>query len=240
MGEDIERVIVIFDGIFSIRGDYAPIDQILKITTQYNDKFPEGVITVVDDSHGIGAYGATGRGTPEFSSADPDIIIGTFGKAFGVNGGFIAASNTVENAFAAEPVAARSRPLRDLLCGPGSFDLLHFAGHGISEPDDIVNSQIQIEGRVENNMVIPEYLSCTAVEQQSRLKGEDGNGPMVVLNACQTGRMGFRLTSMGGFASAFLKRGAGIFISTLWSVSDQPARDFIIKLYKVQLRILLG
>lgn len=145
--------------------------------------------------------------------------------------GTAAEKTYLEDTFAAEPVAARSRPLRDLLRGPGSFDLLHFAGHGISEPDDIVNSQIQLEGRVENNMVIPEYLSCTAVEQQSRLKGEDGNGPMVVLNACQTGRMGFRLTGMGGFASAFLKRGAGIFISTLWSVSDQPARDFIIKLY---------
>jgi glycine C-acetyltransferase len=95
VGEDIERVIVIFDGIFSMRGDYAPIDEILKITTRYNDKFPEGVISVVDDSHGIGAYGATGRGTPEFSGGEPDIIIGTFGKAFGVNGGFIAASKTI-------------------------------------------------------------------------------------------------------------------------------------------------
>ncbi len=50
---------------------------------------------MVDDSHGIGAYGATGRGTPEFSGGSPDIIIGTFGKAFGVNGGFIAASATL-------------------------------------------------------------------------------------------------------------------------------------------------
>ena len=61
-------------------------------TTQ---KFRDGVITVVDDSHGIGAYGATGRGTSEFAGASPDIIIGTFGKAFGVNGGFIAASETL-------------------------------------------------------------------------------------------------------------------------------------------------
>ena len=53
------------------------------------------MITVVDDSHGIGAYGGTGRGTPEYCGARPDIIVGTFGKAFGVNGGFIAASPTV-------------------------------------------------------------------------------------------------------------------------------------------------
>lgn len=95
VGEGIDRVVVIFDGIFSMRGDFAPIDAILQITRQYQQKFPDGVITVVDDSHGIGAYGTTGRGTPEFTGGNPDIIIGTFGKAFGVNGGFIAASETV-------------------------------------------------------------------------------------------------------------------------------------------------
>jgi len=93
--DDIERVLVIFDGIFSMRGDYAPIDKIKEITDPYDSKFKDGIVTVVDDSHGIGAYGATGRGTPEFSGESPDIIIGTFGKAFGVNGGFIAASESV-------------------------------------------------------------------------------------------------------------------------------------------------
>lgn len=95
VGNDIDRVVVIFDGIFSMRGDYAPIDKIYAITSEYDQKFRDGVITVVDDSHGIGAYGATGRGTAEFSGGTPDIIVGTFGKAFGVNGGFIAASDTV-------------------------------------------------------------------------------------------------------------------------------------------------
>jgi len=98
VGEGIERVVVIFDGIFSMRGDYAPIDRIEAICSAYRDRFQDGVITVVDDSHGIGAYGATGRGTSEYSGATPDIVIGTFGKAFGVNGGFIAASETVVEA----------------------------------------------------------------------------------------------------------------------------------------------
>ncbi|MCD4678012.1 MAG: aminotransferase class I/II-fold pyridoxal phosphate-dependent enzyme [Desulfobacula sp.] len=91
----IERVVVIFDGIFSMRGDYAPIDKINKICKAYDSQFKDGVITVVDDSHGMGAYGDTGRGTSDFCNASPDIIIGTFGKAFGVNGGFIAASKTI-------------------------------------------------------------------------------------------------------------------------------------------------
>ncbi len=95
VGKDIDRVVVIFDGIFSMRGDYAPIDKILAITNEFDQQFRDGVITVVDDSHGIGAYGATGRGTAEFSGGVPDIIVGTFGKAFGVNGGFLAGSDTL-------------------------------------------------------------------------------------------------------------------------------------------------
>ena len=90
--EEMERVVIIFDGVFSMRGDCAPIDRIVKTAEPYQRKFKDGVITVVDDSHGIGAFGKTGRGTAEFSGAQPDVIIGTFGKAFGVNGGFVAAS----------------------------------------------------------------------------------------------------------------------------------------------------
>lgn len=93
--ENMERVLVIFDGIFSMRGDCAPVDKIEEIVKEYDSKFKDGVVTIVDDSHGIGAYGKTGRGTIEYSNASPDIIVGTFGKAFGVNGGFIAASDSV-------------------------------------------------------------------------------------------------------------------------------------------------
>jgi len=92
---DMERVVIIFDGVFSMRGDCAPIDRIVKTAEPHQTKIKDGVITVVDDSHGIGAFGKTGRGTAEFSGAQPDVIIGTFGKAFGVNGGFVAASETV-------------------------------------------------------------------------------------------------------------------------------------------------
>jgi glycine C-acetyltransferase len=96
--QGIERVVVIFDGIFSMRGDYAPINEINTICNAYDSKFKDGVITIVDDSHGMGAYGETGRGTAQFCKALPDIIVGTFGKAFGVNGGFIAASTALVEA----------------------------------------------------------------------------------------------------------------------------------------------
>jgi glycine C-acetyltransferase len=90
--DDIGRVVVIFDGIFSMRGDAAPVQEILRVTTAHENRFRDGVITMMDDSHGIGAYGATGRGTEEHAGARVDVLVGTFGKAFGVNGGFVAGS----------------------------------------------------------------------------------------------------------------------------------------------------
>jgi glycine C-acetyltransferase len=86
------RVIVIFDGIFSMRGDNAPVDAIARLARAHQDRFRDGVVTVMDDSHGIAAYGATGRGTEEHCGATVDIFVGTFGKAFGINGGFVAGS----------------------------------------------------------------------------------------------------------------------------------------------------
>ncbi|MEC8382249.1 MAG: aminotransferase class I/II-fold pyridoxal phosphate-dependent enzyme [Myxococcota bacterium] len=93
--DEIERVVVIFDGVFSMRGDHAPIAEINAILEPHRNRFKEGLVTVVDDSHGIGAYGTTGRGTEEICNAKVDIVVGTFGKAFGVNGGFVAASEAV-------------------------------------------------------------------------------------------------------------------------------------------------
>src|SRR4029079_1810646 len=84
---NIGRVVVIFDGIFSMRGDNAPVAGIVRLCAGYDAKYRDGVITVMDDSHGIGAYGETGRGTEEFCRTKVDILVGTFGKAFGVNGG---------------------------------------------------------------------------------------------------------------------------------------------------------
>lgn len=85
------RVIVVTDGIFSMRGDYAPLDKIVEIAKRYDPEFKGGITTIVDDSHGMGSFGKTGRGTEEFTNAKGiDIIIGTLGKSLGVNGGYIA------------------------------------------------------------------------------------------------------------------------------------------------------
>ena len=90
-----KRCLVITDGIFSMRGDLSPLDKLVPICKEYDDKFEQGVITIADDSHGVGAFGATGRGTEEYTGAKVDILIGTMGKAFGVNGGYVVASKVV-------------------------------------------------------------------------------------------------------------------------------------------------
>jgi len=94
------RVLIITDGVFSMRGDYAPLNRISDIIAKYNNEFPEDIIFMVDDSHGVGAFGKTGRGTEEITNSAPvDILIGTLGKAFGVNGGYVTTTEQVTRYF---------------------------------------------------------------------------------------------------------------------------------------------
>jgi glycine C-acetyltransferase len=90
------RAIVVTDGVFSMRGDHARLDKIMDIAKQFDPLYAEGVIVVADDSHGVGAFGATGRGTEEVTGSPPvDLLVGTLGKAFGVNGGYVVTSRAI-------------------------------------------------------------------------------------------------------------------------------------------------
>ena len=90
------RAIVVTDGIFSMRGDHAPLDEIMALARRFDGDFAENVIVVADDSHGVGAFGKSGRGCEEFTGSGPaDLLVATLGKAFGVNGGYVAASRAI-------------------------------------------------------------------------------------------------------------------------------------------------
>jgi glycine C-acetyltransferase len=96
IGSDAKRLLIVTDGIFSMRGDYAKVDKIVAFARKYESEFPEGIVVMVDDSHGVGAFGETGRGVEEYTEAGKvDVLIGTLGKAFGVNGGYVVSSETV-------------------------------------------------------------------------------------------------------------------------------------------------
>ena len=89
----VKRVCLVTDGIFSMRGDYADLGQINACCRRHEDAYAEGIISIIDDSHGVGAFGRTGRGTEEYSQGRADILIATLGKAFGVNGGYVVSSS---------------------------------------------------------------------------------------------------------------------------------------------------
>lgn len=89
------RAIVVTDGIFSMRGDWAPLPEIAALVERYDARFPENAVLVVDDSHGVGAFGATGRGTEEFTGGvRSDLLVATLGKSLGVNGGYVVGDAT--------------------------------------------------------------------------------------------------------------------------------------------------
>lgn len=93
--ETARRLCIVSDGIFSMRGDYAPLDEIDCLRRDYEDLFDQGIITVVDDSHGVGVFGVTGRGVEEYMNTQADVLIATLGKAFAVNGGYVVSGQSV-------------------------------------------------------------------------------------------------------------------------------------------------
>jgi glycine C-acetyltransferase len=77
------RILVATDGVFSMDGYIAPLDEICDLADRH------GALVMVDDSHAVGFIGPTGRGTPELHGVTDrvDIVTGTLGKALGGAGG---------------------------------------------------------------------------------------------------------------------------------------------------------
>ncbi len=100
--QDLERVVqetagtyrrglVITDGVFSMDGDYAPLDKLVEVADRY------GLMTMVDDAHGEGVLGEGGRGIVDHFHlhGKVDVEVGTFSKAFGVVGGVVAGNTKI-------------------------------------------------------------------------------------------------------------------------------------------------
>lgn len=90
-----KRALVITDGVFSMLGEYQDLKKLRRVINRYDKLYPEGVLLVVDDCHGVAAFGETGRGTEEVSGARADVLIGTLGKGLGADGGYVVAKQAV-------------------------------------------------------------------------------------------------------------------------------------------------
>ena len=96
------QVLIITDGVFSMDGDIAKLPEIVKLAKQYK------ALTYVDDAHGSGVLGESGRGTVDHFHlhGQVDFIIGTLSKAIGVVGGYVAGSLAMK-----QYLLHRGRPL---------------------------------------------------------------------------------------------------------------------------------
>ncbi len=96
------NILIITDGVFSMDGDIAPLPDIVNLAEKYN------ALTYVDDAHGSGVLGESGRGTVDHFGLHGrvDFTIGTLSKAIGVIGGYVAGSNTMK-----DWLSHRGRPL---------------------------------------------------------------------------------------------------------------------------------
>ena len=96
------RKVIVTDGVFSMDGFYAPLDEICDLADEFE------AMVLVDDSHAVGFVGANGRGTPELFGVQDrvDIVTGTLGKALGgASGGYVTSHREV-----VDLLRQRSRP----------------------------------------------------------------------------------------------------------------------------------
>jgi len=119
-----------------MRGDHAPLREIAAIADAFDERFPENVVTLVDDSHGVGALGTSGRGTEESTGGRADLLVSTLGKALGTNGGYVAGpARTIEWLRETSPFYVYSNPITpgeaaaaeravEILDGPRGRELL--------------------------------------------------------------------------------------------------------------------
>lgn len=149
---------ILSDGVFSMDGDVAVYMQLQKLAERHSASL------IIDDAHGVGVMGEHGRGSWEAANvAQPDILIGTLGKAFGTQGAYVAASNEriewliqkgrsyVYTTALAPPIAAASRvslrlireghKLRQQL----SENISYFRQQAIAQGLELLNSDSPIQ-----------------------------------------------------------------------------------------------
>ncbi len=127
--EDRAKLVVV-DGVFSMEGDIVNLPEVYKLCKRYNARL------MVDDAHGIGVLGATGRGTCEHFGLEQevDLIMGTYSKSLASIGGFVAGDTDVIHYikhFARSLIFSASPPPASVAAVSAAIDIIE------SEPERI-------------------------------------------------------------------------------------------------------
>jgi glycine C-acetyltransferase/8-amino-7-oxononanoate synthase len=121
------RWLIVTDGVFSMDGDLALLPELVRLKQQHN------ALLMVDDAHGAGVLGTTGRGTAEHLDCHDqvDLQMGTLGKALGVCGAYLAASRVVT-----DTLVNRCRPfIFSTSLPPGAAAAAHAAIDIVDSPE---------------------------------------------------------------------------------------------------------
>jgi glycine C-acetyltransferase len=180
-------IVIVTDGVFSMEGSIAKLPEIVALAKKYN------AVTVVDDSHGTGVMGKTGRGTIEHFGLDGqvDIITGTLGKALGgAAGGFVAGSRAL-----IDTLIQKSRPQLFSNALPATVACSALAAV------EYLESRPQLVDRLRDNVA---YFRSELVKRHFRpLEGPSAIIPIIVGDTAFAIAMSDKLLKRGVFVTGF-------------------------------------
>ncbi len=179
--------LVATDGVFSMDGYLAPLDEICDLADRYD------ALVMVDDSHAVGFVGPTGRGTPELFGVTSrvDVVTGTLGKALGgASGGY-----TSGRAEIVEMLRQRSRPY--LFSNSVAPSIVGAALAGL----DLLSSSGELLSRLRENTAL--FRSRMTEAGFDLLPGEHPIIPVMIGDAAEAGRMADLLLARGVYVIGF-------------------------------------
>jgi len=181
------RKLILSDGVFSMEGDLAKLPEIVQLAREF------GAVVIVDDSHGVGVLGETGRGTVEHFGllGEVDVITGTLGKALGgAAGGYVASSREV-----CDLLAQRSRPqlFSNALPPTVACSALRAIQLMLEQPDVLARLR-------ENSRAFREMLVEAGYDP---LEGEAAIIPIIVGQTAEAIALSERLLDEGVFVTGF-------------------------------------
>ncbi len=181
------RRLIATDGVFSMDGSTAPLADICALADQHD------AMVMVDDSHGVGVVGPTGRGTPELHDVIErvDIVTGTLGKALGgASGGYTAGRKEI-----IDLLRQRSRPY---LFSNSLAPAIVAASLAVL---DLLDASNDLRARLSENTIL--FRTQMARNGFDVLAGEHPIVPVMIGDAAIASRMADRLLDKGVYVIAF-------------------------------------